>query len=173
MGENKGFFKGIIILLLIIIILLLGVVIMFLVKDYKGQEDTKTENKPLQENVYIENGYENASTSENILLENGAGEVVENETVPENTNTTENVTNENTTNTNNPETKIISRDQAIEIVCNDLKIKREDMLDLDAERDYKYGQNVYEIDFKYDRLEYEYYISENTGSIVHSFKERD
>ncbi len=163
MEENKGFFKGIIILLLIIIILLLGVVIMFLVKDYKEQEKVETENKP-QENVYIENGYENESTLENILVENGAGEVVEN------TNATENVTNENTTDL---EAKLISREQAIEIAFKDLNIKREDVLELEVDKDFKYGKNVYEIDFKYDRHEYEYYISDDTGEIVYSFKERD
>ncbi len=67
----------------------------------------------------------------------------------------------------------ISSDEAVEIALKSLNISRENISDLDNELDYKYNIAVYEIDFKYDGYEYDFYVNAKTGEIVKSFKERD
>ena len=73
--------------------------------------------------------------------------------------------NENSTNTN--PTNSISKEKALEIVLEDVKLNQKDIYDLSIELDYKYNQMVYE------NYEYEYYVNCETGKIIHSFKERD
>ena len=67
----------------------------------------------------------------------------------------------------------ISRDKALQIALDSLNINKSDIYDLDNDLEYKYGVEVYEIDFKYNRYEYDFYINAKTGEIVKSFKERD
>lgn len=67
----------------------------------------------------------------------------------------------------------ITKQQALDIVLKDLKIKQSDIYDLSIEYEYKYGANVYEIDFNYQNFEYEYYINVKTSKIVKAFRERD
>ena len=62
---------------------------------------------------------------------------------------------------------------ALQKALNSLNISQNNIYDLSNELDYKYGQTVYEIEFKYDGYEYEFYIDAETGNIVKSFKERD
>ena len=84
--------------------------------------------------------------------------------------TTDNTTTTETTTTNS---NIITSDEALQKVLDDTKLRKEDLYDLDIERDYKYNKDVYEINFKHDKYEYEYYIDITDGRIVHSFKEID
>ncbi len=74
---------------------------------------------------------------------------------------------------NNNSNNYISNNEAILIALNSLNINQNDVYDLDSELDYKYGTNVYEIDFKYNGFEYDFYIDAKTGEIIKSFKERD
>ena len=67
----------------------------------------------------------------------------------------------------------LSRSDALNIVLKELNVKERDLYDLDIELENKYGKVLYEIDFKYNMYEYEYYIDASSGEIVHSFKEFD
>ncbi len=67
----------------------------------------------------------------------------------------------------------ISKDNALKIALDDVKLTQSDIRDIDIELDYKYGQTVYEITFDYQQYEYEYYIDARNGDIVKSFKEID
>ncbi len=67
----------------------------------------------------------------------------------------------------------ISHTDALEIALKSLNITKNDIYDMNNERDYKYGVEVYEIEFKYNSYEYEFYINAKTGEIIKSFKERD
>ncbi len=88
----------------------------------------------------------------------------------ENNNHIENNQNGSTT----PENKnYISSDSALQIALDSLKINKTDIHDYGVELENKYGTAVYEIDFKYDYYEYEFYIDATTGDILHSFKEWD
>ena len=73
----------------------------------------------------------------------------------------------------NENSNYISSDEALQVVLKDLKVNRSDIYDLDNELEYKYNNQVYEIDFKYDGFEYDYYVNAKSGEIVKSFKERD
>lgn len=85
--------------------------------------------------------------------------------------------NENDTTINNSKTEedYISKDKALEIVLNDLKITKNDIYDLDIEYENKnrYDGVVIEINFDYDGFEYEYYLDVKNGNILDSFKSRD
>ncbi len=71
------------------------------------------------------------------------------------------------------EAGFIASEEAIDVVLDDINIKEHDVKDLDVELDYKYGKDVYEINFNYQNYEYEYYVDAKDGSIVKSFKEKD
>ncbi len=88
-----------------------------------------------------------------------------NSTLGKNTNTDNNKFN----NTNN----YISEQDALDIALKDVGLTQNDIYDLDIELEYKYSQTVYEINFDYQRHEYEYYINAESGTIVKSFRERD
>lgn len=83
------------------------------------------------------------------------------------------INNDNNISDNNNNSNYISKDEALEKALNSLNISQSNIYDLSNELDYKYGQTVYEIEFKYDGYEYEFYIDAETGNIVKSFKERD
>ncbi len=95
------------------------------------------------------------------------------------TNQNNNVNNDNSSINNdnnisdNNNSNYISKEEALEKALNSLNISQSNIYDLSNELDYKYGQTVYEIEFKYDGYEYEFYIDAETGNIVKSFKERD
>ena len=81
---------------------------------------------------------------------------------------------ENSLNNNDNNSKdFISRSEAENIALKSLNINAEDVYELKSELDYKFNTDIYEIEFKYDRHEYEFYINAKTGEIIKSFKERD
>ncbi len=67
----------------------------------------------------------------------------------------------------------IDQEKALEIALKDLKMKQNEIFDLDIELENKYGSVVYEVSFNSGIHEYEYYIDATTGKILHSFKEID
>ncbi len=67
----------------------------------------------------------------------------------------------------------ISRDKALTIALDSLKINKSAIYDVNIELEKKYGEAVYEIDFNYNRYEYEVYVDAVNGKILHSFKEFD
>ena len=86
----------------------------------------------------------------------------------------DNNSNNNVVDDNNQENTNISRDKALQIALDNLKIKQQNVYDLDIELEYKnrYGKMVYEVSFDYNRYEYEYYIDATSGKILDSFIER-
>ena len=86
-----------------------------------------------------------------------------------NSNTNNNVNNQDNTNTKD----FISCSEAENIALKSLNINAKDVYELKSELDYKFNTDIYEIEFKYDRHEYEFYINAKTGEIIKSFKERD
>ena len=90
-------------------------------------------------------------------------------------NSNNNIVDDNDSDNNNQEnTNYISRDKALQIALDNLKIKQENVYDLDIELEYKnrYGKMVYEVSFDYNHYEYEYYIDATSGKILDSFVER-
>ena len=67
----------------------------------------------------------------------------------------------------------LTRSDALNIVLKELNVNERDLYDLDIELENKYGKVLYEIDFKYNMYEYEYYIDASSGEVIHSFKEFD
>ncbi len=67
----------------------------------------------------------------------------------------------------------IGQQKALNVVLKSLKLTSKDIYDLDIELDYKFGKTVYDLDFKYQHYEYEYYVEATTGKIVKSFRELD
>ena len=133
------------ILLGVIICILLGGLILLYVK-YEQLEDR------YDEEYHYNTNYDNNSNN-NVVDEN----------------------DNNNTNNNQENTNYITRDKALQIALDNLKIKQQNVYDLDIELEYKnrYSKMVYEVSFDYDRYEYEYYINAKNGEIVKSFKERD
>ena len=78
---------------------------------------------------------------------------------------------ENTTGVTND--KYISKQDAINIALKDLKLTEKDVYDLEVELERKYNNTVYEVNFDYKNLDYEYYINATNGNIVKSFSELD
>lgn len=71
--------------------------------------------------------------------------------------------------------KYITKDEALNIVLEDLKISKSDLYDLDIELENKsrYDGVVFEVTFDYGNYEYEYYIHAVTGKILDSLKSID
>lgn len=91
-----------------------------------------------------------------------------------NPNPTYNETNDFDESEENPDTSnYISSANALDIALKSLNIKKSAIYDLNIELEKKYGEAVYEIDFNYNRFEYEFYVDAITGKILHSFKEFD
>ena len=84
-----------------------------------------------------------------------------------------NNTNNNINESSDINNSYISSSDALSIVLKDLNINKNDIYDLSNELEYKFGKTVYDIDFNYNRFEYEYYVDAITGEIVKSFKEYD
>lgn len=68
--------------------------------------------------------------------------------------------------------KYITRDKALEVALNDMKLSKNNVYDVDVEFETKtnHGSNVYEVSFDYNNYEYEYYIDATTGKILSSYK---
>ena len=90
-------------------------------------------------------------------------------------NSTQNNNQNNNTSNNNTTSTYISRDAALQVVLDDLKVDRNSLFDLDLEldREREYANTIYEISFDYNGFEYEYYVDAITGAILNSFKEID
>ncbi len=82
-----------------------------------------------------------------------------------------NTPNVNPNNTNN----YISKDEALQIALNDLKLNKNEVYDIDVELEYKakYNKQIYEISFDYKQYEYEYFIDAQNGDILNSYKSWD
>ncbi len=83
------------------------------------------------------------------------------------------VTSSVNTTINEAKNNYISSNEALEIALKSLNISQNNIHDLSNELDYKFGVTVYEIDFKYNKYEYEFYINAQTGEVLKSFRERD
>ncbi len=79
----------------------------------------------------------------------------------------------NNTNTNQNTNNYITKDEAIDIALKDIKLTRNDVYDLEVELERKYNATVYEVNFDYQYLDYEYYIDAVSGKILKSFSEID
>ena len=66
----------------------------------------------------------------------------------------------------NPASAELTREQAIEIALSDAGLTREQIRELEVERDYERGTLVYEIDFEHGRKEYSYDIRISDGKIL-------
>lgn len=66
----------------------------------------------------------------------------------------------------NPASAELTREQAIEIALSDAGLTREQIRELEVERDYERGTLVYEIDFEHGRKEYSYDIRISDGKII-------
>lgn len=67
----------------------------------------------------------------------------------------------------------ITKDKAIEIALEKAKLKKADVLDLEAELYYENGVLVWELEFDYKNFDYSYDIDANTGAIVFEVIEKD
>ena len=128
--------------------------------------------------LYLKNEYlEEIKEIRDSYIQSDNNTNINDQVVTDDNSKEENTNQENNNNTNNNDNNdnnnYISKDEALQIVFKDLNIKQNDVLDLSSELEYKYGTQVYEIDFKYNRYEYDYYVDAKTGKIVKSFKERD
>ena len=104
---------------------------------------------------------------------NNNGNSSSNNTTSNNTTSNNSTSNNSTSNNSTTSKNYISRDKALSIAVSHAKVNQNNIYDIDIELDYKYGQEVYEIDFNYQGYEYQYYIDALKGDILHSFKERD
>ena len=86
---------------------------------------------------------------------------------------TDNNNNNQTTDNNTTSDKRLTREEALKVALDDLKIEEKDIFDSSIELENKFNTTVYEIDFHHDRYEYEYYVDAKTGKIIKSFQERD
>lgn len=74
---------------------------------------------------------------------------------------------------NNDNDNYITKEDAINIALKDINVSKNDVYDLEVELENKYNATVYEVNFDYNYLDYEYYIDAKDGSILKSFSERD
>ncbi len=66
----------------------------------------------------------------------------------------------------NPVTTELTKEQAIEIALKDAGLTREQVRELEAEKDYERGTLVYEVEFEYGRNEYSYEIRVSDGKVL-------
>lgn len=69
--------------------------------------------------------------------------------------------------------QFITKEEAIDIALKDIGLTKNDVYDLEVELERKYNDDVYEVNFDYNYLDYEYYINAKDGHIIKSFSERD
>lgn len=65
----------------------------------------------------------------------------------------------------------ITKDQAIDIALAHAGMTRSQVWDLEAEKDYEYGTDIYEVNFENTAYEYDYDISRADGKIINFSKE--
>ncbi len=112
-----------------------------------------------------------------VLLVIGIVKDDKDSSVPTSNISSDNVTNDNTAKDEkvpiDDNENYIGSNKALSIALEKLNIKESDIHDIDVELDYKYSKDVYEVNFNYNKEEYEFYIDAESGKIIHSFKERD
>lgn len=148
MGKKRNGLKIIIILLVLIIILLVGFIIFFIEEFIDEKEEFR--------NLYNSNERGYTEMEDNITNNSYNG------------NNTNNVPNNSDINE-----KYITKEKALEIALTNAQINQNDIYDIEVELDYKYSQTVYEVNFNYQKYEYEYYINAENGKILKSFREID
>lgn len=67
----------------------------------------------------------------------------------------------------------LTRDEALEIALREVGVKRDEIRELEIEKDYENGILVYEIDFESGKTEYSFDVNVRTGAIVKAERERD
>ena len=60
----------------------------------------------------------------------------------------------------------IGKEKALKLALTDAGLQESEVLDIELEYDHDDGKAVYEIDFKYNNMEYEYEIDASTGEIL-------
>ncbi len=175
----------------VVFVLVLIVVAFFLLKgniskaealdiafDYlgKSQSDfTSTKvNKELDDNLY-EVELNDGTYKYEIDINMTSGKVMDFEKEQiykhqENNNDTTNKTQSSSSNTTNKKTtskeKYISANEAKKIALKHAKAKESDVVFENVKRDLEDGKMVYEIDFIYNKKEYEYEIDAKKGNII-------
>ena len=81
--------------------------------------------------------------------------------------------NSTTGSSSSSSSKRLGTDKALAKALEHAGLNKSDVRDIDVELEYKYQTEVYEVDFDYKNIEYQYYINSLTGEIVHYFQERD
>ncbi len=145
--------NSIVVILLSVIIILLVAGLAFFLFRYEALDEKYDD---------LEDQYEK-------LEHNSPTNVPDNSSSSINSNSNSNVSNSNVSN------NTISRDQALQIALDDLKVSKSDVYELDVELENKirYGGTVFEVSFDYNMYEYEYYIDPTSGKILDSFKSID
>ena len=67
----------------------------------------------------------------------------------------------------------ITREQAIEIALSDAGLSRDQVRELEAEKDYERGTLVYEVEFEHGRNDYSYEIRVSDGKVLTCSVEND
>ncbi len=75
--------------------------------------------------------------------------------------------------TGNTASETLTREEAIAIALKHAGLEESQVRHLHAEKDYDHGKLEYEVDFHYDRWEYDYDIDAATGAILKWDKEID
>ena len=145
--------------------------------NYKYQKDVYEIN-------FVYDGYEyeyyvDAKTGEIVksFKEKEDDIIIDNTDNKDNNQSSNNQSNTDNKPSNNDSTtqnkEYISRDKALSVALEHANVSKNNIYDIDIELDYKYGKEVYEIDFNYQGYEYQYYVDAQDGQILHSFRERD
>lgn len=68
---------------------------------------------------------------------------------------------------------IVESNRAEEKAFKDAGVTAESVYDLETDRDYENGKEVYEVEFESEGKDYEYKVDANTGEIIHSRTEKN
>ena len=124
--------------------------------------DLETENNSYEVEFY----YNNIEYEYKIDAKNGRI-IYNNFKINTNQNTNTNNNQNNSSSANNQTTASIQMDKAKEIALNDAKADIKNVTFTEAKQDYDNGRLIYEIEFIYNNVEYNYEIDAITGEIVH------
>lgn len=159
--KDNSAFKWIIISLLVVVIGLFAVIIVLIDK-----------NEDYREKLRENNNYVNNDLFDDKIDNDKNNEIQDNQNNQDNnTQNKDQITDNHVS--ENQSSSYIGKDKALSIVLNHANVSKNNIFDLDIELERKYGSVVYEIDFKYNKYEYEYYVDATSGKIIHSFKEID
>ncbi len=71
------------------------------------------------------------------------------------------------------DSKLLTRDEAIDIALKHAGLKQSDVINLNAELDREMTRNEWEVEFDKDNFEYSYEINATTGEIIKNEKQID